>query len=199
MVTSQEIADELIKQTPLASPNTNGPLSFTPGRKYSHQGEGEDEGPLQQSQPEGPWLVLDPAQLGRDSPALGLKGCPASGWHRLRGVSKVGAGQATSAGTPPAHSVLLWRPALFRQVTLSKCSTMLLHTPGLLLCYENRTKHAKEKKKKSWEGGGEREGRAGSHTQSLSFWSPLQLWAALSHILSHQNKGIKREDPDPQG
>lgn len=117
-------------------------------RKYSHQG-GEDNGPLQRSQPEGPWLVLDPAQLGRDSPALGLKGCPASGWHRLRGVSKVGAGQATSAGTPPAHSVLLWRPALFGQVTLSKCSTMLLHTPGLLLCYENRTKHAKGKKKKA--------------------------------------------------
>lgn len=84
---------------------------------------------------------LGPRAVGKRLPLL-------CGWHRQRGVSKVGAGQATSAGTPPAHSILLWRPALFRQVTLSKCSTMLLHTPGFLLCYENRTKHAKEGKKK---------------------------------------------------
>lgn len=132
---------------------------------------------------------LGPRAVGKRLPLL-------CGWHRQRGVSKVGAGQATSAGTPPAHSILLWRPALFRQVTLSKCSTMLLHTPGFLLCYENRTKHAKEgkKKKKAGEGGGEREGRAASHTQSLSFWS-LQLRAALSHIPSHQDKGIKERTP----
>lgn len=49
-----------------------------------------------------------------------------------RGVSKPGAGPATSVGTPPAHSILPWRPALFGQVTLTDCSTMLLHTPGLL-------------------------------------------------------------------
>lgn len=47
-------------------------------------------------------------------------------------VSKPGAGRPTSVGTPPAHSVLPWRPALFGQVTLTGCSTMLLHTPGLL-------------------------------------------------------------------
>lgn len=49
-----------------------------------------------------------------------------------RDVSKPGAGPATSVGTPPAHSILPWRPALFGQVTLTDCSTMLLHTPGLL-------------------------------------------------------------------
>lgn len=48
-----------------------------------------------------------------------------------RGVSEPGAGPATSVGTPPAHSALPWRPALFGQVTLTECSTMLLHTPGL--------------------------------------------------------------------
>lgn len=125
----------------------------------------------------------------REDPLLCAERMPSQWWHSLRGISKVGAGQATSAGTPPAHSILLWRPALFGQVTLSKCSTMLLHTPGLLLCYENKTKHAKEK---SWGEWGEREGRAASHTQSLSFWSPsLWLCAALSHTPSHHNKGIK--------
>lgn len=63
-----------------------------------------------------------------------------------RSVSKPGTGPATSVGIPPAHSILPWRPALFGQVTLTQCSTMLLHTPGLLLCYENKTMHAKEKK-----------------------------------------------------
>lgn len=93
--------------------------------------------------------------------------------------------------TCPQHSALT--SCSVRQVTLSKCSTMLLHTPGLLLCYKNKTKHTGGGEPG---GGGEREGKAGSHTQSLSFWSPLQLWAALSHIPSHQNKGI-REDLDP--
>lgn len=45
---------------------------------------------------------------------------------------------------------------------------MLLHTPGLLLCYENKTMYAKEKKL-GWGAGVS--GEQASHIQ-ISFWSP---------------------------
>lgn len=117
-------------------------------------------------------------QAGVSQKGLGLT--PGSPWRREKspcpqllpcqlrlipgGVSKPGAGQATSVGSPPAHSILPWRPALFGQVSLTECSTMLLHTPGLLLCYENKTKPTKEK---SWGLGGN--GEQASHTQ-ISFF-----------------------------
>ena len=89
-----------------------------------------------------------------------------------RGVSRPGAGQATSVGSPPAHSILPWRPALFGQVTLTECSTMLLYTPRLLLCYENKTKHTKEKKLgEGWNG----VQASHTHTHTHTHTQPLFL------------------------
>lgn len=69
--------------------------------------------------------------------------------------------------TCPQHSALASRSVWTSYPT--KCSTMLLHTPGPLLYYENKTKHAKEKAGRV---GVSVSGEWASHThRSLSFWS----------------------------
>jgi hypothetical protein len=121
-------------------PEQTGSPSFTPGRR-GPPGKGQHAfpaGPVRRATA----LSLTLCRREKRSPCPQLSHYPAS--HR---VSKAGARAATSAGMPPAHSIVLWRPALFGQVTLTECSTMLLHTPGLLLCYENKTKYTKREKK----------------------------------------------------
>lgn len=196
MITSQEIADKLINNW-LLPKQTAHSASHLGGKRRKYFPPGRRKGP--RASPAEParraMACLGPCAVGKRLPCSGLKGCPARGWHRLRGVSKVGAGQATSAGTPPTHSVLLWRPALFGQAILSKCSTMLLHTPGLLLCYENRTKHAKEEKL----GGGRRRAEQPCrHTVSLSPVSSPALSSTVSYP-EPPEQGYQREDSEPQG
>lgn len=118
----------------------------------------------------GPGPVLAP-HGGRKKGTHILSYSLASCGRSPRAVCRPGAGPATSVGTPPTHSTLPWRPALFGQVTLTKCSTMLLHTPGPLLCYENKTKHTKEK---SW-GGGQAWGEDSKPRTSLFVASILRM------------------------
>lgn len=68
-----------------------------------------------------------------------------------RGVSKPGAGPATSVGTPPAHSILPWRPALFGQVPLTECSQQYSYTPHGSCCVM-KTKQC-TLREKSWGAG----------------------------------------------
>lgn len=68
-----------------------------------------------------------------------------------RGVSKPGAGLATSVGTPPAHSILPWRPALFGQVPLTECSQQYSYTPHGSCCVM-KTKQC-TLREKSWGAG----------------------------------------------
>lgn len=95
--------------------NSPGRAACLPG-SVSYKGPGPVQGSPWRRQERSPCPQRLPRQLRR----------------LPRGVSKPGAGPATSVGTPPAHSLLPWRPTLFGQVTLTDCSTMLLHTPGLL-------------------------------------------------------------------
>lgn len=159
--------------------------------------------PSKQGQPAGQGLLLDPVRVGREK-SLSTAKLPPSQPRQMppRGVCKAGASPATSVGTPPAHSILLWRPALFGQVTLAECSTMLLHTPGLLLCYENKTKHARERSGEVGVRGVHSEPAthspflSGLHSKDGSSAVPVR---AASHVLCLENNIFAKRRPGHPG